>query len=344
MNQIHAMRVFIRVADSQSFRRAAQQLDVSNALVTRSVAMLEAHLNTRLINRTTRNVSLTEAGLRYLEGCRCVLEELDLLESTLAQTESEPSGTLRVVAAGALAFATLTPLIESYRRLFPRVQVRLTLAQHDVDLVEDGFDVGIVPTSPERKSALIERALGITALAACASPAWLAEHGEPRTPEQLARHAAVALPPEERSATWRFARPGERAQAITLEPGYAVNNMLMVRLAALAGMGVAIVPAPLVADDLAAGTLRRLLPDYEVDDAEARMSIVYPRRQYLPAKTRRFVDHALEYFAHRCEAFSDTPIDAFDAATVDASNDAEINTSPATRPASHIAFQAMNGS
>ncbi|HEY4805186.1 MAG TPA: LysR family transcriptional regulator [Paraburkholderia sp.] len=300
MNQIHAMRVFVRVAETESFRRAAQQLDVSNALVTRSVAMLEAHLNTRLINRTTRNLALTEAGLRYLEGCRCVLEELDHLERSLAHTESEPSGTLRVVAAGALSLATLTPLIDGYRRLYPRVNVRLTLAERHVDLVEDGFDVGIVGATPARNGECVERALGTTTFVPCAAPAWLAEHGEPHTPDQLAQCAAVALPPEERSATWQFAKPGERAQQVTLQPGYAVNNMLMVRLAALAGMGVAIVPAPLVADDFAAGTLRRLLPDYEIDDPDTRLCIVYPSRQYLPVKTRRFVDYTVEHFEHAC--------------------------------------------
>lgn len=296
MNQIHAMRVFVRVAETQSFRRAAQQLDVSNALVTRSVAMLEAHLHTRLINRTTRNLSLTEAGQHYLEGCRNVLEELDHLEHTVAHTEREPSGTLRVAAAGALSLTTLTPLIDGYRRLYPRVHVRLTLAERQIDLIEDGFDCGIVAATPSRSGDLVERSLGVTTFVPCAAPAWLAEHGEPRTPEQLARHAAVTLPPEERSVTWQFARPGERAQQVTLQPAYAVNNMLMVRLAALAGMGVSIVPAALVADDFAAGTLRRLLPDYEIDDPEARMSIVYPSRQHLPARTRRFIDYTIEHF------------------------------------------------
>jgi len=109
MNQIHAMRVFVRVSETESFRRAAQQLDVSNALVTRAIAMLEAHLRTRLINRTTRNLSLTEAGTRYLEGCRALLEELDHLESMVAHTEGDPSGTLRVVASGSLSLMALTP-------------------------------------------------------------------------------------------------------------------------------------------------------------------------------------------------------------------------------------------
>ncbi|MBN3852609.1 LysR family transcriptional regulator [Paraburkholderia sp. Ac-20340] len=307
MNQIHAMRVFVRVAESQSFRRAAQQLDVSNALVTRSVAMLEAHLHTRLINRTTRNLSLTEAGLRYLEGCKSVLEELDHLEDSLAHTEREPSGTLRVMAAGSLSFATLTPLIDGFRRLYPRVNVRLTLAEKQTELLEDGFDVGIVAASATRGGEFVEHALGSTAFVPCASPVWIEEHGEPRTPEQLEQHAAVTLPPEERSASWLFARRADplqqtqQAQQVTLQPGYAVNNMLMVRLAALAGMGVAIVPAPLVADDIAAGTLVRLLPEYEIEDAQANMAIVYPRRQYLPAKTLRFVDYTVEHFAQACD-------------------------------------------
>ncbi|WP_322042694.1 LysR family transcriptional regulator [Paraburkholderia sp. J67] len=310
MNQIHAMRVFVRVAESQSFRRAAQQLDVSNALVTRSVAMLEAHLHTRLINRTTRNLSLTEAGLRYLEGCKCVLEELDHLEDSLAHTEREPSGTLRVMAAGALSLATLTPLIDGFRRLYPRVNVRLTVAEKQTGLLDDGFDVGIVAasgaacasgTAGAREGEFVEHALGTTAFVPCASPAWLAEHGEPLTPAQLEQHSAVTLPPEERSVSWQFARPGESAQQVTLQPGYAVNNMLMVRLAALAGMGVAIVPATLVADDLAAGALVRLLPDYEIEDAQGSMAIVYPRRQYLPAKTLRFVDYTVEHFQQACD-------------------------------------------
>lgn len=297
MNQIHAMRVFVRVAETQSFRRAAQQLDVSNALVTRAVATLEAHLHTRLINRTTRNVSLTDAGERYLEGCRSVLDELDHLEHTVSHTEREPSGTLRVVAYGALSLPALTPLIDGYRRRYPRVQVRLTVDERNVDLLEDGYDVGIVAASPALGGELIARALGMSSFVTCAAPSWLAEHGEPNSPAQLTLHAAISLPPEQQGATWRFARAGEHPQPVTLQPAYAVNSMLMVRLAALAGMGVAILPAPLVADDIAAGTLQRLLPDYEIEDHDARLSIVYPGRRHLPAKTRRFIDHALEHFA-----------------------------------------------
>ncbi|WP_063744732.1 LysR family transcriptional regulator [Paraburkholderia oxyphila] len=345
MNQIHAMRVFVRVAESQSFRRAAQQLDVSNALVTRSVAMLEAHLNTRLINRTTRNLSLTEAGLRYLEGCRSVLEELDHLENALAHTEREPAGTLRVAAASTLSLVTLTPLIDGYRRRYPRVNVHLTLAERQIDLVEDRFDVGIVAAQPARNGRnndmeVVEQALGVATFVPCASPGWIAEHGEPATPAQLARHAAVTLPPEERSVSWQFAKPGEQAQQITLSPAYAVNNMLMVRHAALAGMGVAVVPASLVADDFAAGTLIRLLPEYEIDDPEAHMSIVYPNRQYLPAKTLRFVDYAVEHF--QCANDADGKTTASPAAVLATSPAARLPIG-STLLGSSPALHAMNG-
>jgi DNA-binding transcriptional LysR family regulator len=296
MNQIHAMRVFVRVAETESFRRAAQQLAVSNALVTRSIATLEAHLKTRLINRTTRNLALTEAGTRYLEGCRGLLEELDRLENGLAHTQTEPGGTLRLVASGAVVLQSLTPLLDGFRRLYPKVNVRLTLTEQHVDLLEEGYDVGIVNGFVASGHDLVERPLGEDSLVVCASAGYLAEHGEPRTLEQLMQHALIELPTDEREAAWRFTGPDGRTGEIKLKPVYTVNSVPMVRLGALAGMGVAILPRQLVADDLDAGTLQRIMQDHRVDDPDLTVSLIYPNRQFLPAKTRAFVDHALEHF------------------------------------------------
>ena len=296
MNQIHAMRVFVRVAETESFRCAAQQLAVSNALVTRSIATLEAHLKTRLINRTTRNLALTEAGTRYLEGCRGLLEELDRLENSLAHTQTEPGGTLRLVASGAVVLQSLTPLLDGFRRLYPKVNVRLTLTEQHVDLLEEDYDVGIVNRFAASGQELVERSLGEDSLVICASAAYLAEHGEPRTPEQLMLHDLIALPNDERDSGWRFTDPDECTGEIKLKPVYTVNSVPMVRLGALAGMGVAILPRQLVANDLAAGTLRRIMQDHRVDDPDLTVSLIYPNRQFLPAKTRAFVDHALEHF------------------------------------------------
>jgi DNA-binding transcriptional LysR family regulator len=296
MNQIHAMRVFVRVSETESFRRAAQQLDVSNALVTRAIAMLEAHLRTRLINRTTRNLSLTEAGTRYLEGCRALLEELDHLESMVAHTEGDPSGTLRVVASGSLSLMALTPLIDGFRQLYPKVNVRLTLSERHVDLVEDGFDVGIVTAFMVSSTALVERPVATNTLIPVATPEYLAEHGSPETPSDLLHHAFVALPSEMRSATWHFRhRHNGSADQITLAPIYTVNSALMVRLGTLAHMGISIIPEGIVAADLEEGTLVRVLSDFAIDDPDVKVSIVYPGRQYLPAKTRAFIDYTLEH-------------------------------------------------
>ncbi|CAB3766576.1 LysR family transcriptional regulator [Paraburkholderia humisilvae] len=296
MNQIHAMRVFVRVAETQSFRRAAQQLNVSNALVTRSIATLEAHLHARLINRTTRNLSLTEAGAHYLEGCRGLLEELDHLDSAVACTEREPGGLLRVVAAGALAPQTLARLVDGFHRRHPKIGVRLALAEQLARLPDNGYDVGIVTafSTANAELDLAETPLATQSLVACASAAYLDEHGALQRPDELAHHACVALPSERRSASWRFVQADGSAHTVTIEPVFTVNSAPLVRLAALAGMGVAVLPAPLVAGDLAAGTLAHVLPDCTIDDPHRHISLVYPRRRHLNGRTRAFVDFALE--------------------------------------------------
>ncbi|KND58612.1 Transcriptional regulator [Candidatus Burkholderia verschuerenii] len=311
MNQIHAMRVFVRVADTESFRRAAQQLDVSNALVTRAIAMLEAHLRTRLINRTTRNLSLTEAGTRYLEGCRALLEELDHLESTVTHTEGEPSGTLRVVASSALSLLTLTPLIDGFRKQYPKVNVRLTLAERHVDLVEDGYDVEIVTAFMVTSTALVERPIGLNALVPVATPTFIAEHGLPAAPADLQNMPTVGLPNDIRSSSWHFRHKHGSSDQVTLTPVYSVNSALMVRLATLRDMGVSILPEGIVAGDLKDGTLVRLLPEYSIDDPEMKVSIVYPGRQYLPAKTRFFIDYALEKLTQEINTAAAKPDEVF---------------------------------
>jgi DNA-binding transcriptional LysR family regulator len=300
MNQIYAMRVFVRVAETQSFRRAAQQLNVSNALVTRSIATLEAHLQARLINRTTRNLSLTEAGAHYLEGCRGVLEELDHLDSAVACTEREPGGLLRIAAAGALAPQMLTLLIEGFRRCHPKIKVRLTLAEQFASFVDNRCDVSIVSAfdAAGADSDYVATLLESQTFCVCATPAWLAQHDSITSPQQLAQQPCIALPAERHSQLWRFARAGAATQSVALEPVYTVSSAPLVRLATLAGIGIAVLPAQLVADDLHSGALARLLPEFTIDDPHTRVSLVYPRRQHVPARTRAFVDYAVKAAKH----------------------------------------------
>jgi DNA-binding transcriptional LysR family regulator len=200
------------------------------------------------------------------------------------------------VASGSLSLAALTPLIDGFRQLYPKVNVRLTLSERHVDLVEDGFDVGIVTAFMVSSTALVERPVATNTLIPVATPEYLAEHGSPETPSDLLHHSFVALPSEMRSATWHFRhRHNGSADQVTLSPIYTVNSALMVRLGTLAHMGISIIPEGIVAADLEEGTLVRVLSDFAIDDPDVKVSIVYPGRQYLPAKTRAFIDYTLEH-------------------------------------------------
>jgi DNA-binding transcriptional LysR family regulator len=162
-------------------------------------------------------------------------------------------------------------------------------------VIEDGYDVGIVTGFIKPSQDLIDRPIGTHSLVVCAASSYLAEQGVPRTPAQLALHAFIGLPAEQ-PTTWYFTGPGPRTEEIALQPVYSVNSAMMVRLGALAGMGIAILPWQMVVEDLAAGTLTRVMDDYRVDDPDVKVSIVYPNRQFLPAKTRTFVEHTIEHF------------------------------------------------
>jgi DNA-binding transcriptional LysR family regulator len=300
MNQIQTMRVFVCVAEQQSFRRAAHQLGVSNALVTRSIAMLEGHLNTRLIHRTTRNLSLTEAGVRYLDGCRALLEEFDHLEASVAHAVREPIGTLRIVASGMLSPLALTPLVDGFQRSYPLVRVQLTVAEGALDVLDTGYDVGIVTGNRfDGNPALVGHVLAANTLVACAAPAYLERRGKPHAPDDLPHHDWVAISPNQHPPAWRLVGPDDATHPVSLRPVFTVNQLSLVYAAAAAGSGIAVLPESLVADALDNGALVRLLPGYRIEDPDAQLSLVYPNRQFVPARTRSFVEHALDHYSAR---------------------------------------------
>ncbi len=296
MNQLQAMRVFVSVAEHGSFGRAAASLCMSNAVVTRYVALLEAHLETRLINRNTRSVSLTEAGAAYAHGCRQVLDDLDRIETHIAHGVTVPSGTLRIVAHASFSLHDLTPLLRQYLRAFPKVRLSLTLLHRPVDLIEEGFDAGIVAPRQVSGGTLIRRPLVSVAPVAVAGPAYFASHATPLRPADLAHHTLLAPSADIHGNEWHFQRTDGTREPVLIEPAYAVNNSVMLRQAALAGMGITILPANHVSVDLAQGALVRVLAEWEIRDADKELSLVYPGRRHVPAKTRSFVDFTVEWF------------------------------------------------
>ena len=299
MNQFQAMRVFLKVAETESFGRAAAALDLSNAVVTRYVSLLEAHLNTRLLNRTTRSVSLTEAGRAYADGCRAVIEQVEAIEASVVSSSVDPSGTLKLVASASFSLLGLTPMLRGFHERYPDVKLRLTLLHRPVDLVAEGFDVGIVVPHLVNSGMLINRPLVKVAAVLVASPVYLSRRGAPARPAALARHEFLAPSADIHGSTWGFVGPSGVSESVVLDPSYTVNSSHMLRQAALSGMGIAVLPENYVAQDIETGALVRLLPGYTLKDADKEVSIVYPGRRHVSAKTRAFVDFALAWFRDR---------------------------------------------
>lgn len=306
INLFQAMQAFVKVADAGSFAQAAEQLSVSTSVITRHVSSLEKHLGIRLLQRTTRKVVLTEAGADYADGCRVVLAELEEVESRATTTSKEVAGDLRIVALGSFSLFRLTPLFAEYQAKFPHVNLRVTLTEKRVDLLEGGFDVGIVTEHMIRSESLVARRLINSHVVPVAAAAYLAEAGYPATPADLARHRVIAASLDASPQTWVFSnkRDGDDSnngshgseESITLDASFTVNSMIMQKQATLGAMGIALLPLEMVSDELRAGTLVQILGDYTVLNGDVAVSLVYPSREFVPRKIREFIDLAVGYF------------------------------------------------
>ncbi|WJF90131.1 LysR family transcriptional regulator [Paraburkholderia bonniea] len=293
MDHLQSMKVFVRVADLGSFARAASSMDISNAVATRHVADLEGRLGTRLLNRTTRSLSLTESGQVYIERARQILDELEDVEQMVVARNHEPVGTLRLVAPVVFGLHNLAPVLQTYIEQFPKVVPDVTLVDRQVDLVEEGFDIGIVIARQMRSASIVTRRLTTGCMTVCATPGYLETHGMPTRPEHLLEHPCLSLPSEYWGDERVFTGPdGE----VRVRPSnvIAANNTEMLRQFALLGMGIAILPSYLIGQDMTQGKLVRLLGNYRLPQVE--INIAYPSRRHLPAKVRTFIDHLVEHF------------------------------------------------
>jgi DNA-binding transcriptional LysR family regulator len=292
MDLFQSMKVFAKVAECGSLSGAARALDMSNPSVTRHVADLETHLNARLFNRSTRRLSLTETGAAYLERCKRLL--FDIEEATLAARASalDPSGTLRINAPLSFSINHLGRVLPQYAQRYPKVQLDVTLSDRIVDLVDEGFDLAIrISRIPD--SALVARRLAPARLLVCAAPVYLERHGVPRTPQDLEQHVCLGYSYMPNRNEWQFERDG-KVEVARIKGPLQANNGHLLRDAALAGMGIVREPSFNVGDDIRAGTLVRLLPDYQASDLG--IYAVYPSRQHLSAKVRTFVDFLIGQF------------------------------------------------
>lgn len=293
MDTLEAMRVFVAVVERNGFSAAAHALEMSTAGVTRQIAALEKRLSTRLLNRTTRRVSPTSTGAAYYEQCVQLLAQFDALEAGIGAQALEPSGMLRINAPVSYGIARLGPLLAGYRQRYPQVQLDLSLSDRLVDMVEEGYDLAIRITRQPGPS-LIARKLAETRISLCAAPTYLAAHGHPQQPEDLAAHECLGYSYWSGGDAWQLRGPRGEVPVV-VRGGVRANNGDVLREAAIAGLGIILQPDFLVADALADGRLQRVLPEWEVP--AIGIYAVYTSRSHLAPKVRSFIDYLVETLA-----------------------------------------------
>jgi DNA-binding transcriptional LysR family regulator len=290
---VRGMMALVAISDSASIVGAATQLGLTASAVSKLVTRMEARLKARLVHRTTRRVQLTELGLLYCERARRVLEELDLSEQELQHVDPEPKGTLKITAPVVLGHARVLPTVMAFQHRHPDVRVLFDTTDRVVDLVEERVDVA-VRTVAEPPPAMVARKLADDIRLLCASPAYLARSGTPRTLADLPRHECLPCRVHGDPAPWRFKPSGGPPRAVDVDGRLHLSDSLSIRDAAIAGMGIADLPDYLVASDLEAGRLVRVL------DAVPRMVrgiyVVYAPSPFTPTKVRLFVDALKDAF------------------------------------------------
>jgi len=294
MDRYTALQVFRHVADLNSFAEAGRRLGLSPAAVSKNIAELEAHAGARLINRTTRRMTLTEEGRIYLEYVVRGLDALSEADQALCPIKTEPSGTLRVSAPMTVTLTRLSAAIPHFLSRYPELTLDLHLDDRRVDLIRDGFDLAIRGSDNLEDSSMIARKLAVMPHVLCAAPSYFERHGRPKSPSDLKSQQCVRFSLSGHADTWEFSKDG-RIERIAVEARYSVTSSLAVRDALREGFGLSLIPYPYVENDLKEGRLQSALEDWST--VETTLYAVYPSRQHLAPKIRVFLDFLVEEFS-----------------------------------------------
>ena len=287
MDRLDVMRAYCRVVDRMSISKAADDLGLSAALVSKHVKLLEEGLGCVLLTRTTRRMSLTEHGRLYYDECRRILDEIETLDNTMREEISAPKGRLRVNAPLSFSLVVLGPLLPAFAREYPEIELILDLDDRILNVVEGGFDVSIRIRAALPDSSLVARALGTVRQHICASPAYIESRGEPNAPAELAGHDIVGYGLADTAANWSF---GGKAgvETVSLQPRLTVGNSLFLRDMLLQGLGIGSLPSFIAGPCFEDGRLRPILSAYEMP--ERLIYAVTPTRRGIDAKARAFID------------------------------------------------------
>ncbi|PCI84442.1 MAG: LysR family transcriptional regulator [Hyphomicrobiales bacterium] len=292
MDLIDGMKSFAEVVKQGSFTLAAERLGISNKLVSKYVGQLEAHLGTRLLNRTTRSVSLTETGQLYFDNCVQIITDIETLEASLQTQTDQPRGRLYISAPSTFGELHIAPLISKFQAQYPDIVINLQMNDRYVNLVDEGFDLAIRIGTLE-DSALIARKLAPAQILTCASPEYLASSPPIMHPDDLKNHRCIADTNLRNGKSWPFLINGMK-QLYNIESTLSVNSATATRALALAGSGIAICPSYVVGEDIAAGQLKIVLSEFNAFDMN--VYAVYNNAVLVPPKIRAFVSFLVNAF------------------------------------------------
>jgi len=282
MDFLNDMALFVEVVKARSFRGAAEALGMPNSTLSRRISLLEKGIGLRLLNRTTRRIDVTEAGKVYFERCKRIVAEARLAHEQLGDMLAEPSGSLRVSLPVDFAITYLAPLIAEFAQQYPAIDFEFDLTSRRVDLVSDPVDLAIRIGESE-PSHMIARPLARIAGHLYASPTYLERHGEPTAPSDLGRHQCLGMM---KTTVWTLHNGLERME-IPIAGRFQLNSGGMIRRLATLGMGIALLPEAIVADDIAGGRLRRIMPRWESSPVTV---YAVTETRLLPARTQRFIE------------------------------------------------------
>jgi len=295
MDKLTSMNVFVRVAKVGSFAGAARDLGISRAMATKHIMHLESILDTRLLNRTTRSLSLTEVGVSYLERCQQVLVDVAEMETAVTHLQAEPRGVLKISAPPVIGATHIAPALAAFLKENDDLTVEIILKSSHVDLIDEGVDIAIF-LGKLQDTSLVARKLASSSLVVCGAPEYFEKYGIPEEPEDLADHSCLvnwAIPPRDK---WKFRGIlGERE--VKVSGRMQANVADPTRVAANQGLGLVMLPKYIVGRDIEKGKLQVVLEQYSV--APLEIHAVYPHRKYLSAKVRDFLEFLQEWMPGR---------------------------------------------
>ena len=293
MDTLNAMKLYCHIVDAGQLSLAADRLNLSKGAVSKQLAKLEAHLGGRLLNRTTRRLTPTEAGIDFYERAKRILESVEEAECVVTGLTVEPSGTLKINAPMSFGFNHLGEMLAQYKKKYPKVTIDITLQDRQIDLVEEGYDLAL-RIATLKDSTLIARRLSPCHIVMCASPDYLEEYGEPKTPSDLKNHQCISYAYSGSMKQWTLENSKGEKKIIPIKGSLIANNGNLICDAVINGMGIAPLPTFIIGDAIREGKAKIIMDNWRPQSET--ISLIYPSSRYLSAKVRTFVDFSVEYF------------------------------------------------